>query len=192
MDTQTVKTCSRCKMEKPVPQYSRNGRNRDGLQNYCKQCHRAWYDAEHKRRFEAALALGHFTCRRCKQTTPVEHVVKSLGNVCRQCHRWKNAGQAYNVLDADGNPRPITSADWDRIFESQGRVCAVCGSDDPQGNVHGQWATDHDHSTGLVRGILCNPCNIMLGFGRDDPSVLDRGAEYLRKSSAKNDRRLAV
>lgn len=182
-DTRTEKTCSRCRVEKPVSQFSRDGRSWDGRQNYCKQCHRAWYDAEHGRRYEEAVRTGRFVCRRCGLDTPVEHVVKSLGNVCRQCQRWTNAGAVYLVPGEDGTPRKFTSLDWRRIFDAQGQVCAVCGSDDPKGNVHGQWATDHDHGTGLVRGILCNTCNCMLGFAGDVPSTLELGAAYLRHHS---------
>jgi hypothetical protein len=58
----------------------------------------------------------------------------------------------------------ITADEWDAIFESQGRRCALpdCRSDTPRCKYG--WHTDHDHKTGKVRGILCAKCNQALGF----------------------------
>jgi len=36
-------------------------------------------------------------------------------------------------------------------------VCDLCGE-------HRELNKDHDHETGVHRGVLCNPCNIMIGF----------------------------
>ena len=40
---------------------------------------------------------------------------------------------------------------------------------------------DHDHATGRVRDKLCNNCNLLLGHAFDNPRVLERAFEYLRK-----------
>jgi hypothetical protein len=42
---------------------------------------------------------------------------------------------------------------------------------------------DHCHTTGKVRGLLCNACNRMLGYGRDNPDILRRGIEYLYENN---------
>ncbi|MEV7121236.1 endonuclease domain-containing protein [Kitasatospora griseola] len=40
---------------------------------------------------------------------------------------------------------------WWRLFELQGSRCACC--------LASPTAIDHDHRTGLVRGLLCTSCN---------------------------------
>ena len=44
------------------------------------------------------------------------------------------------------------------IWEWQADQCAGCGN---AGNL----LRDHDHTTGLVRGLLCPSCNVLEGVG---------------------------
>jgi Recombination endonuclease VII len=48
---------------------------------------------------------------------------------------------------------PLAGDDEAALHGWHDRRCAVCGSDDPR------LVIDHDHGTGLVRGLLCPPCN---------------------------------
>lgn len=41
-------------------------------------------------------------------------------------------------------------------------------------------SVDHDHSTGAVRGILCNACNRALGTFGDTVEGLERALGYLK------------
>ena len=55
----------------------------------------------------------------------------------------------------------LTPAMYWAIFEYQGGVCYACGQLSP---VPGRrLSVDHDHATGLVRGLLCSRCNPVLG-----------------------------
>ena len=49
---------------------------------------------------------------------------------------------------------------------------------------------DHDHKSGKVRGLLCSCCNTGLGFFKDEPVLLERAIDYLRKSSEKSKKNL--
>lgn len=73
----------------------------------------------------------------------------------------------------------ITLEQFDALLVVQNGRCAICGGREPGGR-YGQWYVDHDHITGIVRGLLCNRCNISLGKFEDDPDLLEKAAAYVR------------
>lgn len=75
----------------------------------------------------------------------------------------------------------ITSFDYDNIVENQGGVCAICKQPEiatRNGKVK-RLAVDHCHDTGIVRGLLCQLCNTMIGNAKDDTDRLLAAIEYL-------------
>ena len=72
----------------------------------------------------------------------------------------------------------ITFADYYRMLEEQGGGCAICGYRPKKRRL----SVDHDHETGQIRGLLCVSCNRGLPWFSESPELLDRAAEYLRKS----------
>jgi len=72
---------------------------------------------------------------------------------------------------------------WNIMFDAQGSCCAICKSATSEGKA--DWHTDHCHSSGKVRGILCRKCNIMLGYLNDDVSILLAAATYITVCSTK-------
>jgi hypothetical protein len=78
---------------------------------------------------------------------------------------------AWPVADADVAAASACDevAARDLLQRWQRNRCAVCG--DPP-NVGGtRLVLDHDHQTGLVRGYLCQSCNIREGQYRGDYGV---------------------
>ena len=65
-----------------------------------------------------------------------------------------------------------------RLLKEQDGRCAICGTRNP--GAYG-WSTDHDHATGKTRGLLCNWCNPGLGNFKDNPELLRKAIEYLRR-----------
>ena len=67
----------------------------------------------------------------------------------------------------------IGAAEVQSLVDQQGGTCAICRT---KPAVH----VDHDHATGLIRGVLCFGCNRGLGKVKDDPEVLRAMITYLR------------
>lgn len=68
--------------------------------------------------------------------------------------------------------------------EAQDYACEICSRDfkaDFDSWNHRQVNIDHCHTTGAVRGILCQDCNHLLGRAHDDTKTLRAAIKYLTK-----------
>jgi hypothetical protein len=70
----------------------------------------------------------------------------------------------------------LEPGEYDLMYEEQGGTCAICQR--ATGKTK-RLAVDHSHRTGEVRGLLCGPCNKLIGYFRDSPAALRRAAAYL-------------
>jgi hypothetical protein len=73
----------------------------------------------------------------------------------------------------------LTVFDYNRLIESQGYLCAICGVHE-DAFAHGL-GVDHDHTNGKVRGLLCGSCNAILGLAKDSVGILESAVAYLLK-----------
>lgn len=71
----------------------------------------------------------------------------------------------------------LTLEGYETLFTKQDGRCAICGRTQKRA-----FDVDHDHKTGIVRGLLCTNCNRMVGHAHDDPERLEKAARYLRPS----------
>ena len=72
----------------------------------------------------------------------------------------------------------ITLEQYNEMRAAQGGVCAICGEACVSGRA---LAVDHDHASGVIRGLLCARCNTAIGLLRECPSLFDAAAQYLLK-----------
>ncbi|HEY6021914.1 MAG TPA: endonuclease VII domain-containing protein [Candidatus Paceibacterota bacterium] len=79
------------------------------------------------------------------------------------------------------NTYGLALGEYDALKASQNGTCAICQR---ATGAKKKLAVDHDHKTGYVRGLLCGPCNGMLGKARDDVEFFLRAAEYLKNPPA--------
>jgi hypothetical protein len=73
----------------------------------------------------------------------------------------------------------LTWEEFQRWHELQGNRCAICEAET-------KLFVDHDHTTGLVRGLLCSNCNFGVGSLGDSAARLRRAAAYLDQSDYLN------
>jgi predicted transcriptional regulator len=71
----------------------------------------------------------------------------------------------------------ITPEGRKSLLQKQGGTCAICGK--KPGGRHGTLSVDHSHTTGEVRGLLCDKCNLLLGLSGDSAAVLRAAAKYI-------------
>jgi hypothetical protein len=64
------------------------------------------------------------------------------------------------------------------VLSSVVHCCEICGTKVPGGN--GGWSVDHNHKTKKFRGVLCNSCNALLGFCKDQIRILKKAISYLK------------
>jgi NMD protein affecting ribosome stability and mRNA decay len=73
----------------------------------------------------------------------------------------------------------ITEETYNAILKKQDGRCAICKC-----HQHYQrLAVDHDHKTGMVRGLLCVHCNRGLGRFFDSALRLRNAAAYIEKAN---------
>ena len=70
----------------------------------------------------------------------------------------------------------LTMHDYDLLLKRQGGRCLICGT---AATKMRPLVVDHNHESGIVRGLLCSECNTAIGLLGDDPALIKRAAEYL-------------
>lgn len=116
------------------------------------------------------------SCRRCGLTfqprAPSNHFCS------KECRSESFAAGRYKRLHG------INGDDALEMFNKQGGLCKICGGEGfkmHKSKKHGL-NLDHCHSTGKVRGWLCDNCNRGLGLFKDNIKHLESAIEYLKSS----------
>ena len=153
------KSCTRCRELKCLGDFSKDKRNKDGLCIYCRACNSAIVKA-----FNAKKVYG------------------PEGKRTRE----------FSDRESNNRSKRMYGVSRDEIVRiGQRDGCAVCGVKDLPRD---KWHLDHDHTCcsgqktcgDCIRGVLCNKCNIGLGYFGDSPLLLEQAARYLASYNACN------
>jgi Recombination endonuclease VII len=163
------KNCRICGVWKPLDEFHRATGMRDGHRNECKPCFRGLAKA----RYDSAAAVARAT--QWRKDNP-ERFQKWQAEYRARPERKRKMRDLYYRRTFG-----ISADEFDALLAGQSGGCAICGSvPEREASFH----LDHDHLSGAIRGILCLSCNQALGHFRDDPTVLQRAADYVRGGRA--------
>ena len=108
-----------------------------------------------------------------------------LSSRCKPCHqeyKRENPNTSRNSKAEKLQLRyGLTYEQWEAMREKEDYRCMICAITEEE--LGRKLDVDHCHDSGKVRGILCNPCNTMLGHGRDNVAVLEAAIKYLNENS---------
>lgn len=126
-------------------------------------------------RRRAECPEGKRWCSVCDEFLPLAQFTKTKEHVCAACLRRKN--KTTHLLRDFG----MTDAEYDALLVSQDGRCAICGNEPKKQQLH----VDHNHKTGVIRGLLCLWCNHrLLGGARERVDVLRSAIAYLEAPPA--------
>lgn len=176
-----MKKCTKCGVEKPEINFSKQKKGAGGLTAACKDCNskagklyyqnnwekitaknKRWWDAHP----EAASAKRH------------KRYWNNIEDEKKRHRKFITENPEYMRTSMLKRKYGLTPKDFDRMSKEQGGVCAVCKLV-PGGKG---FYIDHNHETGRVRGLLCFTCNMALGLLKDSAIVARSAAEYLEKT----------
>lgn len=107
-----------------------------------------------------------------------EYRAKNKERENARCRQWFIDNPGYRANHQLKARYGITLQQKNELLSSQGECCAICQS--PSAGSGTGWHLDHCHDSNKVRGVLCAPCNIMLGGARDNVETLARAISYLK------------
>lgn len=93
-----------------------------------------------------------------------------------QINKGRRAIKSQELLSRYG----ISIEDFERMERECGGLCEICGR---EGSFDGtkKLCVDHCHATGVVRGLLCDKCNMAIGYLSDSPLHARKAMEYLAR-----------
>lgn len=157
-----MKTCSKCKLEQELNGFHKDKSRSDGLHSICKICHSN--RVKTKRRTDPEW-------RKKQKETSRQYKINNPDKYKRSIRNWTLK-----------NKYSITIEEYEDLLEKQNGGCAICERNDSGVSWSKNLHVDHCHTSGKIRGLLCQPCNVSLGQMSEDIDLLYRAIEYLRRA----------
>lgn len=139
-----------------------------------------------------------YRCSICKKFKLPQHFTidrtrsGNVGSLCRKCKSlhvdkpYSKRTKAARAIKFKVHRYGITEEAYHAMYARQSGACAICQKPETK-HIKGSLATlavDHDHTTGVVRGLLCSKCNRGLGMFHEDIARLTVAIAYLVQSKS--------
>ncbi len=128
-----------------------------------------------------------FKCRACGISKEIELFPKNksyksgVATICKSCSA--EVARKYRLEHtAKYKAHKFKSTEDEIAKRLLVNSCEICGGPPKRGNKF--LAIDHCHTTGELRGMLCDFCNTALGKFKDSEELLINAIKYLRKYNA--------
>ncbi len=135
------------------------------------------------------------TCLRCKETKDESEFQREKSRKSGYRGKCKACEQETRKVPSTAYDTPqkawrrhikarfgITEDVYNELYEKQNGRCAICGTDQPS-SKHGVFSIDHCHTTGKIRGLLCQHCNKGIGQFKDNIESLLAAVAYLQQKA---------
>ena len=100
---------------------------------------------------------------------------KSINRDLRKTNKYYFYKKKYN----------LSIDEFLKLIPTHCPICGILFSHHTSEDRKTQPVVDHDHTTGKVRGILCNRCNSGLGLFKDNKTSLENAITYLNNCEVK-------
>ena len=99
-------------------------------------------------------------CVECKEEYRLSEKGKEVHR--RACSKYQKTEKGKKATRRKQLKRKygITPDDYNKMLIEQNHVCIICGNSEKDKRL----AIDHNHKTGRVRALLCQNCNMSLGY----------------------------
>jgi Recombination endonuclease VII len=156
-----MKKCSRCLVEKDLSDFSIARKAKDGRSTQCRLCC-------------SELAKGYY--------------LKRIDRVRVTSKAWYEANKKHRLKVTRERELSVKyGMDSEKLFrmkEQCGDMCEICGkhSQETGKGLH----IDHNHTTGITRGLLCFSCNSAIGKLNVDYTIelLQNAIEYIKRTES--------
>lgn len=156
-------TCGHCKKLKFITEFKKKINSSTGYTSICKPC-----------------------CNSKERELVKTRLPKTKAEQARE--RYRKTQKYRDTFWASHLKRKynLSVTDYENLLRSQDYCCAICGTQE----AHRNWQlisnrvnlfVDHNHSTGKVRGMLCNKCNVGIAMFQEKPDVLLAAINYIKE-----------
>lgn len=169
------KFCYKCKRKLSFKNFCKDKNRSDGLSLRCRDCAKSYYK---KNRGDILVEKEEYYNKNSKNILRKKKIyyIKNKNSIqeYRQSH-WSTSRNSQLIYHYG-----ITLKDYENMLEKQDYKCKICKKE--QETLKKPLVVDHNHTTGKIRGLLCDNCNVGLGRFNDSVSLCKECVKYLEEN----------